>query len=406
MNIGLIRFVDKWPGSIICFFLDVFNRIFPDRTTAKPPYRKILFIELSEMGSIILAYPAFKEILDSYDHPEFHMLTFKKNKPAAEMLGIFKHIHTIDDSSLPKFVSDCLRTIFKLPREHFDVVFEMELFSRFASILTYLSGKIRVGFYAYDMEGLYMGNLLTHRVIYNPHIHMKDNFLSLVDALQLDTNDPPLSKKHIREISRELPVWRIDEAKCMVLKQKLYHKSRTIFDAGSKLVLVKASGGILPIRAWPAHRYKELITRLLCHSEIHILLIGTGDECMVNDDIKGSIQNDRCINLTNATSLDDVLNLMHISHLLISNDGGPAHFASMTGIRTMVFYGPETPALYGPLGNNCTVLYSRYSCSPCLSAYNHRKSSCKNNLCLQSIDAGYVYDMALKILFGSRTSAV
>jgi len=322
------------------------------------------------------------------------------------MLGVFRHIHTIDDSSLPKFVSDCLRAIFKLPREHFDVVFEMELFSRFASILTYLSGKIRVGFYAYDMEGLYMGNLLTHRVIYNPHIHMKDNFLSLVDALQLDTNDPPLSKKHIREISSELPAWQIDEAKCMALKQKLRHQSRTIFDAGSKLVLVKASGGVLPIRAWPAHKYKELITRLLRHSEIHVLLIGTGDECLVNDDIKGSIQNDRCINLTNATSLDDVLNLMHISHLLISNDGGPAHFASMTGIRTMVFYGPETPALYGPLGNNCTVLYSRYSCSPCLSAYNHRKSSCKNNLCLQSIETGYVYDMALKILFGSRTSAV
>lgn len=35
----------------------------------------------------------------------------------------------------------------------------------------------------------------------------------------------------------------------------------------------------------------------------------------------------------------------------------------------MVFFGPETGRLYGPLGQNNLVLESGIACSPCLSAY-------------------------------------
>ena len=42
---------------------------------------------------------------------------------------------------------------------------------------------------------------------------------------------------------------------------------------------------------------------------------------------------------------------MHASKLLITNDGGPSHFATVTPIQTMVFFGPETGKLYGPWAN-------------------------------------------------------
>ena len=41
--------------------------------------------------------------------------------------------------------------------------------------------------------------------------------------------------------------------------------------------------------------------------------------------------------------------LFHASDLLLTNDGGPGHFASLTPIRTLMFFGPETGKLYGPL---------------------------------------------------------
>jgi ADP-heptose:LPS heptosyltransferase len=85
--------------------------------------------------------------------------------------------------------------------------------------------------------------------------------------------------------------------------------------------------------------------------------------------------------------------------LLITNDGGPGHFATLTPIQTMVFFGPETGRLYGPLGKRNLGLESGIACSPCLSAYNHRQTFCDgDNQCLKRIAPDPVLDQALQFL--------
>ena len=69
---------------------------------------------------------------------------------------------------------------------------------------------------------------------------------------------------------------------------------------------------------------------------------------------------------------------------MVSNDSGPPHFASVTDLPTYVIFGPETPSLYGALGNS-TPIYAGLACSPCVSAGNHRKTSCTDNQCLKAI---------------------
>jgi hypothetical protein len=51
-----------------------------------------------------------------------------------------------------------------------------------------------------------------------------------------------------------------------------------------------------------------------------------------------------------------------------------------------VFFGPETPARYGPLSDRCVPLYANYACSPCVTAFNQRRSSCTDNVCVQHFD--------------------
>jgi ADP-heptose:LPS heptosyltransferase len=64
--------------------------------------------------------------------------------------------------------------------------------------------------------------------------------------------------------------------------------------------------------------------------------------------------------------------LFHAADLLITNDGGPGHFATLTPIQTMVFFGPETGKLYGPLGTRTTfwsrALPARRACRPTTTA--------------------------------------
>jgi len=106
----------------------------------------------------------------------------------------------------------------------------------------------------------------------------------------------------------------------------------------------------------------------------------------------------RIIDLTNKTTLREIIDLFNISDVLVTNDSGPAHFASLTPITNIVFFGPETPKLYGPLGDNCHALYTDFSCSPCVSAFNHRKTTCKDNQCVKAISVNTVYDLVMKNL--------
>jgi len=76
----------------------------------------------------------------------------------------------------------------------------------------------------------------------------------------------------------------------------------------------------------------------------------------------------------------------------LTNDSGPGHFAAVTDMPTYVFFGPETPALYGSLGKT-TPIYAGLACSPCVSAANHRKTVCKDNVCLQVITPDQVYEI-------------
>ena len=75
---------------------------------------------------------------------------------------------------------------------------------------------------------------------------------------------------------------------------------------------------------------------------------------------------------------------------MVTNDSGPGHFAAVTDMHTFVIFGPETPALYGSLGKT-TPIYAGLACSPCVSAANHRKTACRDNVCLQVIKPQQVF---------------
>jgi len=82
----------------------------------------------------------------------------------------------------------------------------------------------------------------------------------------------------------------------------------------------------------------------------------------------------------------ELVALLGRAALLVTNDGGPAQFSSLTAVPTVALFGPETPALYGPLGDHASCLHLGLPCSPCLTAYNHRNSPCDgDNQCLKRI---------------------
>ena len=98
------------------------------------------------------------------------------------------------------------------------------------------------------------------------------------------------------------------------------------------------------------------------------------------------------------TSLRELLTLYTVADVLVTNDSGPGHFASLTPVHAIVLFGPETPRLFGPLAPSTTVIWKELACSPCVSVFNHRLSPCRNNVCMQSITVDEVFAAVERVL--------
>jgi ADP-heptose:LPS heptosyltransferase len=94
--------------------------------------------------------------------------------------------------------------------------------------------------------------------------------------------------------------------------------------------------------------------------------------------------------------------LYTLSDVLVTNDSGPAHFATLTPIHVVTLFGPETPALFAAPPPRNLPLWAGISCSPCVNAYNDRQSTCRDNKCMQQITVNQVFDEVCRI-FRQRT---
>jgi ADP-heptose:LPS heptosyltransferase len=409
MKIQTQRFIDRWVGQLLCGVVSGWVRLTgaeSPRISAKP--KNILVILLSEMGSIVLAGPMFAQIRRNFPGANIHILQLKKNQEVSKLLSLtdVAHMHSLDDSSGSSLIRDILRVSLEMRRLGLDAVIDCELFSRVSALLSFSTGaQVRVGFTPHTQEGLYRGSFINHSIPYNPYQHISKQFLSLVDALQSPQGMPRNRAAAIREIpvEPELSVhFTPEELAAYRTKVQADHP----MSKERKLVLVYAGGGILPERAWPAVHYAR-VAQGLCTAGYAVGLIGLKDDAQLAKELKAQIGSEACIDLTGYTkSIRELLMLMHASSLLITNDGGPSHFATVTPIQTMVFFGPETGKLYGPLGKRTAILESGIACSPCLTAYNHRLTFCDgDNQCLKRIPPDPVLDQALHFLNTQGTTA-
>ena len=397
MNINFQRKVDRYIGAFICRLFSLFHRKSKDEDDGFQA-KKFLVIMLSEMGSLILAYPMFQQLKKRYPGANLYGLLLERNKEVLTLLGVTppENILTIRDTSFHVFAIDCLRALNQIRKLKVDVVIDCELFARISSIFSFLSGaKIRVGFHPYTQEGLYRGSFINRPVLFNPYHHISRQFLTLAAAI--DSVSVPKAKQPLGRTNLRAPL--IDFARHEIDAMQARLRADFIAVADKRLVLIYPGGGILPIRAWPRNYYSQVAGELI-KKGYAVGVVGLAEDRDLATAILSECNKPACIDLTGYTrTVSELMLIFQFAALLITNDGGPGQFAAITPIPTIIFYGPETPDLYGPADEKATIFYNPLPCSPCLTAYNHRNSPCDgDNLCLKQIPPGQVLKKALEIL--------
>src|SRR6266568_3695250 len=351
-SILTLQRTDRWVGVPLCAILTLLRRIFECARRPRGPHqvRRILFVKFAEQGSTVLAYPAIRRAIEMVGRENVYFVVFEDNRFILDAMDVIPegNVITIATHSLFGFTLSTLRAVLRLRKIGIDAVIDMEFLTRFSAMLTFATGaKTRVGFHTFFGDGPYRGDLMTHRLLYNPHLHTSQMFEAMVESLTRDPSVLP-TFDFTPAANQPLAGFRPSLSEVAEINALLQRENPRIGSAPLILLNPNASD-LLPLRRWPPLRYVELARRLLGrYPDLFIGFTGAPAEAASNNQLADEVGSSRVIPLAGKTTLRQVLVLYTRSEILVTNDSGPAHFASMTPIRVVTLFEPETPARYLP----------------------------------------------------------
>ena len=394
-----LQSIDRWLGMPTCFLLTRLRKLLerPSPAVAIRP-RNILFIKLAEQGSTVLAAAAIQRAVDMVGRENVFFAVFAENRFILDVLDLIpaENVFAIDARGFPHLIASAWRTLRAIRRLRFDAAIDLEFFARSSAAFTFLSGaQRRVGFQTFYGEGPYRGDLLTHRLLYNPYLHTSQIFALMVTALTVNPAQLPTFGIQPPETETAGSSFQPRPAELAEVRALLLEETGGR-SATAPLILLNANASdLLPLRRWAPERYTALARRLLDEfPEACVLMTGAPAEAPAAERLVAEIGSRRCSSVAGKTTLRQLLVLYTLADLLVTNDSGPAHFASLTPIHVVTLFGPETPRLFAALTARNTPLWSGVACSPCVNAYNNRQSPCRNNVCMQQITVDEVFTAA------------
>ena len=394
-----LQFIDRWIGMFVCGVLSLIRRLSGLPGTgnfARKPTR-ILFVKFAEQGSTVLAYHAIRRAIEMVGRENVYFLVFQENRFILDVMHLIpeQNVVTVGHKNILDAGFQAVHALKRIRELQIDAAIDLEFFSRSSAALTYLSGAgSRVGFHTFFGEGPYRGDLMTHRLLYNPYIHASQNFQLMVEALEQAPDKLPTFGGKIPAEGAASPQF--------VASPDVEQDVRAIIrrESGqpgepSLILLNPNASDLLPLRKWPTDRYVELAHRLLERFiDVRIGMTGAPDEADSIAQVAAQVGSPRCFSFAGKTTLPQLLVLYTLAEVLITNDSGPAHFASMTPITVITLFGPETPLLFRALTPRAIPIYMHLPCSPCVNAYNNRQSPCRDNICMKSITVDHVFKVA------------
>ncbi len=386
MNLALARRLDRGLQPVCAMYgaARLLAGAAPSRpvTAAEPlPVHdgELAVVKLVGLGSLALLAPWLTAWQSATGRP-VHLITDAANKPLTDLLDPAIIVHALEPTGGWAAAAGVVR---RLRSPHLAVL-DLEFYS---AATTILGAACRPGVLA-ALEAPWRRGVLTHSLAWPEGLHFADlarYALSQLCGEPLAT--PPL-----------LPL----ATGC--LPEPPARSSGEL-----RRVVVNAScGALCPERRLPAAVFADLLAELATEAGLGLHFVGaTGDRAAV-DEVLSRL--DPALALTDHTGrldLAGLLALLRSADLVISSDSGPLHLAAGVGAPTLSFFGPETPARFGPRGPGHTIVVGSVPCGPCLTAANQKQAPCRGrNVCLQQLDGRALAALARARMDGAERGSI
>ena len=147
-----------------------------------------------------------------------------------------------------------------------------------------------------------------------------------------------------------------------------------------------------PAKRWLPERFAEVAAKVAAQTPVQWVLFGTPKDAEIGEQIATSL-GDSCVNRIGQTTLDQLILALRDCRLLLTNDTGTMHLASLLGVPVVAIFGSTEPGLTGPLGDRHIILRHHVECSPCFL----RKCPIDFR-CMKAVAVQEVVDAVLSIL--------
>jgi heptosyltransferase-2 len=145
-----------------------------------------------------------------------------------------------------------------------------------------------------------------------------------------------------------------------------------------------------PAKRWPVEKFilaaKEIQQRTHCAW----LLFGGKSDLQLCTRIESEIRNSKfkIQNFAGQTALRELMALLKLCRVLLTNDTGPMHVATALGTPVVVPFGSTSPELTGPVFSaNAKILQSDAPCSPCFLRECPIDFRCLNGISVERVAA-------------------
>lgn len=142
-----------------------------------------------------------------------------------------------------------------------------------------------------------------------------------------------------------------------------------------------------PAKRWPEEYYAEIANAKL-QEGWEVWMFGSSNDREVAGRIMQLTQQ-RCVDLTGRTRLEEAVDLLALTTVVVSNDSGLMHIAAALKKSLVAVYGPTSAAFTPPLYADAKIVNLQLDCQPCFQ----RICPIKHHRCMVDLKPAMILNM-------------
>ena len=356
---------------------------------------RILVRGTNWLGDAVMTTPALLRLREKFPRSRITLLTPEKLK------DLWQHHPAINETISIAPGESVFSVAKKLRDDKFDLALVLPNSPR-SAIEVFLAGISRRIGYARPWRNFFLTQTIPSRAAaVKMQKRPEAEIRRLISERSANGNRKPDLPKSAHQIYEYLHLTAALGANAEPLAPQLFVTPEEIETAKSKFGLKKISGPVFglnpgaeygPAKRWPVEKFIAAAREIQQRTNCAWLLFGGENDRSLTTQIESAIGDPQSaiFNLAGKTSLRELMALLKICRVLLSNDTGPMHVAAALGTPVVVPFGSTSRELTGPgLPGDARnhLLESGVPCSPCFLRECPIDFRCMNGIGVERVTA-------------------